>query len=291
MSSIRAVLANSVSKFHLEVLYKVFSYSGLGGVWYRIMYRSQMKQDIEYYRRPEVQTRIKRIIPQFADDESRVTYKKAIKFRQRRYGKDRPRVTYPQYFLSSLIGDGDDEEVFIDGGGFIGDTYSDFINWSHNRFKSYVFFEPSTVNLEKFKERINDKRVRCRNEGLWNKKATLYFSGGTSEAERIIEGNPEENNRAVSINVTAIDLEPECEHATFIKMDIEGSELNALKGAINTIRKNRPKLVICIYHDNEDMLRIPEWCFKNLNNYRFYVRHHHYLPCDTVLYAIPVPEK
>lgn len=288
---LKKILADAVYKFHLEAAYKVFSYSGLGGVWYRIMYRSQMKQDIEYYQRPEVQTRIKRIIPQFADDESRVTYKKAIKFKQKRYGKDRPRVTYPQYFLPSLIGDGADEEVFIDGGGFIGDTYDEFINWSHNRFRSYVFFEPSTVNLEKFKDRIDDKRIKCRNEGLWNEKATLCFSGGTSEGERIIEGNSEDNNRVVNINVTAIDLEPECEHATFIKMDIEGSELNALKGAINTIRKNRPKLAICIYHSNEDMLRIPEWCFKNLNNYRFYVRHHHYLSCDTVLYAIPVPEK
>lgn len=179
----------------------------------------------------------------------------------------------------------------MDCGGYIGDTYDDFVKWSHNCFKSYVFFEPSVVNLQKFKERTNDKRISYRNEGVWDKKEKLYFSGGTSGGERIIEGYPEEDIEAASINVTAIGLVPECEQATFIKMDIEGSEFNALQGAINTIRRNRPKLAICIYHSNEDMLRIPEWCFENLINYSFYIRHHHYLSCDTVLYAIPVPEK
>lgn len=165
------------------------------------------------------------------------------------------------------------------------------MKWSHNHFKGYIFFEPSIVNLEKLKKRTTDNRIYYRNEGLWDKATTMFFSGGTSEGESIFESKPEENNETVSINVTAIDLVPECAHATFIKMDIEGSEINALQGAINTITRNRPKLAICIYHSNEDMLRIPEWCFKNLENYRFYVRHHHYLPYDTVFYAIPISKE
>lgn len=111
--NLKIFLANFVYKFHLETAYKVFSYSGLGGVWYRIMYRKQMKEDIAFYKEPEVQARIERILSQLADDESRITYRKANKFRQKRYGKDRPRVTYPQYFVPELIGVGKSVRRFL----------------------------------------------------------------------------------------------------------------------------------------------------------------------------------
>lgn len=79
----------------------------------------------------------------------------------------------------------------------------------------------------------------------------------------------------------------ECREATFIKMDIEGSELMALQGARNLIRRNRPILTICIYHTDEDMLSILEWMRENLKDYQYYCRHHSYYKEDTIVYAIP----
>ena len=84
-----------------------------------------------------------------------------------------------------------------------------------------------------------------------------------------------------------MDETTECVDATFIKMDIEGSEMNALKGAIKTIKRNHPLLAICIYHRNEDMLDIPEWILGLGLDYKYYVRQHFCLPTDTVFYAIP----
>ncbi len=69
-------------------------------------------------------------------------------------------------------------------------------------------------------------------------------------------------------------------------MDLEGSELVALEGAINTIIKNKPKLAISIYHKPSDLINIYQH-IKHLNlGYKFYFRIHTPVGSDAVLYAI-----
>ncbi|MFH1618985.1 MAG: FkbM family methyltransferase [bacterium] len=69
-------------------------------------------------------------------------------------------------------------------------------------------------------------------------------------------------------------------------MDIEGAELDALKGAAETIKKNRPKLAICIYHKPSDLFEIPLFIKSLVPEYRFYLRQHQPISCDLVLYAV-----
>lgn len=76
---------------------------------------------------------------------------------------------------------------------------------------------------------------------------------------------------------------------TFIKMDVEGSELESLKGAKNTILRDKPKLAICIYHKPEDMVTIPLYIKELVPEYKLYVRHHSNSWAETVLYAV-LPE-
>jgi len=76
------------------------------------------------------------------------------------------------------------------------------------------------------------------------------------------------------------------EPVTYIKMDIEGAELNALKGAANTIKKNKPRLAICVYHKPEDILEIPVFLSELVPSYQFYLRHHSQYYIETVLYAV-----
>lgn len=73
---------------------------------------------------------------------------------------------------------------------------------------------------------------------------------------------------------------------TFIKMDIEGSELPSLRGAENVISKNLPKLAICIYHSDADMIDIPEYLMEKYPSYSFYIRHYSFSTSETVLYAV-----
>ena len=95
--------------------------------------------------------------------------------------------------------------------------------------------------------------------------------------------------REIKVNVTTIDkycfehnIKPD-----FIKMDIEGAELSALKGGIETIKKYRPQLAISIYHSDEDFIMIPQYLSKNLINYKFALGHYTPRITETVLYAIP----
>ena len=74
----------------------------------------------------------------------------------------------------------------------------------------------------------------------------------------------------------------------FIKMDIEGAELLALAGAKKSIEKNRPILAISYYHKPDDIWKIPLWLSEHCDNYKFYLRQHHYNSFDSVLYAVPV---
>lgn len=71
----------------------------------------------------------------------------------------------------------------------------------------------------------------------------------------------------------------------FIKMDIEGSEENALKGAINTIRKFKPKLAICAYHKDDDLIVLPQLIKQIFPEYKLYLKHNTISRNETVIYA------
>ena len=73
---------------------------------------------------------------------------------------------------------------------------------------------------------------------------------------------------------------------TYLKMDIEGFELEALKGAETLIKINKPKLAICIYHKYDDPVCITEYLSGLVPKYKFYMRHYTYSQHETVLYAI-----
>lgn len=73
---------------------------------------------------------------------------------------------------------------------------------------------------------------------------------------------------------------------TYLKADIEGSEMRMLRGAENTIKNFHPKLAISVYHKRDDLLTIPKFISGLYHKYRFGLRMHHNFS-DLVLYAIP----
>ena len=123
------------------------------------------------------------------------------------------------------------------------------------------------------------------------KKNVIYYGTGDAETESsegisIYKSNIETNNCVRTAEVKKLDDVLSDKDITFIKMDIEGAEVEALKGAENIIRNKKPKLAICLYHRTSDFWTIPEMLHKMNPNYKFGVMHHYKYNCwETVLYA------
>jgi len=122
-------------------------------------------------------------------------------------------------------------------------------------------------------------------KGVWEEKKLLCF-GKTGTHSNILceDGN-------IYIEVDTIDNFCRNEKVTFIKMDIEGSELEALKGAEKQIRENKPKLAICVYHKEEDLITIPQYILSLNPEYKLYLRYFgssdfNSLWTELVLYAV-----
>lgn len=190
-----------------------------------------------------------------------------------------------QYFVNEII-NFCDQEVFIDCGAYTGDTIQQFINKSRRKninYKKIVAFEPDQNNYRILKKYYKkDNRIVLFDLGVSKSRETLYFKEDKSAA-CIVDKEMDATNK---IEVTSLDEIEDCIEATWIKMDIEGAEMDALFGARNIIMKNKPKLSICIYHSDEDMLRIIEYVHELVPEYRLYVRHHTNIEIETVLYAI-----
>jgi FkbM family methyltransferase len=178
------------------------------------------------------------------------------------------------------------EEVFIDCGCFDGASSRQFLEVAKRHqnasVSKIIAYEPDENSFNVCTQNMIDVPFFfIKNVGLWNKSEKLSFSAtGSGQSSITPSGN-------IKINTVALDEELTDQRVTFIKMDVEGAEMNILKGAEKTIRNQRPKLAICVYHKPEDIIAIPEFIINLSLNYKLYLRHHTINFCDTVLYAVP----
>ncbi len=187
---------------------------------------------------------------------------------------------HPQYFDKGIMKPSE-HEIFVDGGSLDGMDSKNFASWCEGYYDYIYAFEPDSANIDKMKAVANEiNRFEVCPVGLWSEKTVLRFTSGASENCTISEEGD------ISIDVDSIDNVLNGRSATYIKMDIEGSELRAIEGAEKTIKTYRPKLAICVYHKPEDIIDIPMKIMKINPNYNFYLRHYSYVETETVLYAV-----
>lgn len=180
------------------------------------------------------------------------------------------------------------EEILCDCGGFNGDTVRKFYDFTNGNYKKIYVFEPNRDNLSALKANTKDIHdLVIVDKGTWNEDTTLSFSMDGSAS--LVD-----NSGEVKIDVTTIDNIVGDDKVTFIKMDVEGSEMESLQGARRTIEKNMPKLAICCYHKRDDIISFYDY-IKSFDTYErkynFYLRHHSNSVYETVLYAIPVARR
>ena len=178
-------------------------------------------------------------------------------------------------------------ELFIDAGGWDGYTTKNFFAWLNRNGGEKgrsIIFEPHPKQFKICQEnhlKWGSENIEVINKGLWLKSEMLRFS--KQEMGSCISTEGEEIIEVIGLDEL---LKDEKEPVTFIKMDIEGAELNALYGAEKTIREQKPKLAICIYHKPEDIWEIPTLLLDFVPEYRFYIRHYFFEERDTILYAM-----
>jgi FkbM family methyltransferase len=171
-------------------------------------------------------------------------------------------------------------EVFVDCGGFDGDTTEQFCERCPEYGQVWLF-EPSPLNMAKAKERLASRRnVHFIQEGLSDLEGHLQFNPDSGSASSVSESGD------VRIPVTTIDARVP-NPVTLIKMDLEGWENKALAGAEKCIRDSHPKLAITVYHKASDFWKIPALVLRIRKDYSLYLRHYTEGWSETVMYFIP----
>lgn len=184
------------------------------------------------------------------------------------------------------------DDIVIDCGGCWGDTALYFANEVGQYGKVYtVEFIPSNLNILYRNLDLNPelkKRVTVVPNPIWNEsdRSAYYIDrGGASLVSMESFGNSEQKVQTLSIDDLV--MKYGLARVDFIKMDVEGAEMNALKGAVQTISKFRPILAISIYHQISDFQDVPNFITQLCEDYIYTLNHSTILTFETILFAVP----
>lgn len=189
-----------------------------------------------------------------------------------------------QYFPQGIIMLSD-RETFVDVGAFDGDTLVSFLSRVNGRFE-HVFayelepncFRKLTVAIKTMDKPVQD-RITAYNMGLYDINTSVGYIPNTTSSSINAAAGAQGKVVTLTDHLKGRDV-------TFIKMDIEGAEPKALKGAEGTIRSCSPKLAICVYHEPPHLWEIPFFIKKCVPGYRLFLRHHSQQEYETVCYAV-----
>ena len=178
----------------------------------------------------------------------------------------------------------DHVNLFADCGAFTGDSIASVV--STYGVDEYYCFEPDQKNFEILRNEaakvalnqdVNFTLLPC---GVWEKNEILKFRSDSAGGAITSEGG-------IAVQGVALDsMFAGRKKPNYIKMDVEGAELSALRGAQNIISNTKPTLAICVYHKPEDLWEIPLFIHSLNPEYQFYLRQYEYNLFDTVLYAV-----
>ncbi len=191
---------------------------------------------------------------------------------------------YPDYFDLDIVKP-DENEVIVDLGAYIGDTiYSYLDTYGEENYKRIYCYE-ITEEVFQYLEANTKKyeNIICKRKAVSDKSEKLYIEESSVDAS----ANTVKEKGEIYIDAVTLDEDIE-EEITMIKMDIEGYEQKALLGSSRHIREEHPKLLISVYHNHEDIWKIPKMIEEILPGYTFYLRNHGgpIFPTEITLIAI-----
>lgn len=192
--------------------------------------------------------------------------------------------------LSDKVIKAEEGDVVIDAGGCYGDTALYFAHEVGDTGKVYSFeFMPDSLAIFEQNMALNPELLRKINlvkKPLWsNSGVPLFVEGGGPGARVSPNAKQADATRVETLAIDDLASNEKLDRVDFIKMDIEGAELEALHGAENTIRKFRPKLAISVYHKLNDYWEIAQYIDSLGLGYQFALRHFTIHAEESVLFA------
>jgi FkbM family methyltransferase len=181
-----------------------------------------------------------------------------------------------------------EDEVFLDVGAYKGKDIVEFARLTNGKYNGIIALEPDKKTLTILQDTVNChgiKDVEVHAKGAWHKHAFLHFHDGREGSSRVSE-TTDMAFPSTSIEVDTIENLLNGRRVTYISMDIEGAEHNAILGAERTIKKWKPKIAVCVYHKREDLFDLLLLLKSFVPDYKFYMRHYTENQTETVLYAI-----
>ena len=191
-----------------------------------------------------------------------------------------------QYFPNDLFHLGK-HEVFVDCGAYDGDTVKAFLECTRSEFAGIIAIEPDSANVKALETAVASlpphlqPKIQIKPFGVGSKDEAVAFAATGSESSAI------DRQGEATVEVKRLDYLLTETAPTYLKMDIEGAELDALNGAEATIRKHSPKLAVCLYHVQEHLWEIPLKIYELQPSYRVFIRRHRDEFGDVVCYALP----
>ena len=172
-------------------------------------------------------------------------------------------------------------EVYADVGAYDGDTVAEFLHYTGGSYRAIIALEPNAKNFAKLQAHCgNMPRTVLRQLGAWDSNTTLPFNNKAGRNSAVAAGG-------VATRVATLDSLLCDTDVTYIKADVEGADIQALRGMRQTLQRCRPKLNFAAYHRFEDVFRLPLRIHAYDPAYQIYLRHHPYIPAwDTNLYCV-----
>lgn len=216
---------------------------------------------------------------QLSDAESRKVLREVLAFRLtgRAEYTARHKVRMDEQYFEPFLECSN--EVFVDAGGFDGDT-ADGFRCRYPDYRRIYLIEPSPENIALARTRLHGAReiVYC-NVAISDVVGEMHFDAEAGSASAL------HANGGIRVQVSTIDALVK-EPVTFIKMDLEGWETRALQGAMSHLRADRPKLAIAVYHAANDFLDIARLARSVHSDYRIFLRHYTQGWSETVMYFV-----
>lgn len=229
----------------------------------------------------ENQEKIQQVYDSLADDYSRKVYANIINFKISGKIEYLSAVTTAKAEIYKKIIKPGLNEVYVDLGAYNGDTIREVMEFTRGKYASVYALEPDKKNFKKLAKFIDGmKHVYAYNAAAWCTDTQLPFSSKAGRQSSISAA------AETLVEARSVDSILAGKPATIIKMDVEGFEREAIWGASQTISHYAPRLMVSLYHRNEDIFELP-LLIKKLNPaYKLYIRHQLYIPAwETNLYT------